>query len=464
MRYTMTGKAFFNLPTIAANRTAFTTQPDCTEDHCTSDDDDEVLANIAVGKKSLSDHSSTVSSSSASTCLPPTPPTSESRPATPTGSTTVDSDIYDYCSAKEDSPDIVLLRPKLLLTQHKRKRGRPFGSVKHNAQLLLAAQHGKLPLLSTLRTPVAPPSADPSATSFGHHAVDRATSSSFGYSSDDNSSRGTLDLIIPPPKDFQGINNPFLSQIRDPPVARSKAGAKGKKGAAGTSQIRLVRTVKRRLSARDIVIGPNMEVKRRKIRRLSGGHVEVISTSTILQTIGAPSSAKQPMRTDFKDLALSGSSSTTTHHTHGLSPPPPPPPPPMQHVFRPEEAYGIGGRRLRKRGDTNYAETRRHAANAAAIAATTSSSSSSGNAPSSSSNSTASLGVVVGATLNQIPGAGGSPVKGGAEVSLTELQSSLTMYFGAANRIANGERFAIKGRRVGVDGRNQFLIEWDTVA
>lgn len=446
MRYTMTGKSYFKLPPISPSPKGLPSLDTDKEDQFTSEDDDEVLANLAVGKKS-SDNSSTTSSVS---CLPPTPPTSESRPPTPSaGSTTIDSDIYDYCSAKEDSQDIVPLRPKLLLTQHKRKRGRPFGSVK-TAQILLATTHSHMSRKAS-KSNVAPL---PIVT------ADRAPSS-FGYSSDDNSSRGTLDLIIPPPKDFQGINNPFLSQICEPQPTdpRTKAGAKTKKGSAsGTSHIRLVRTVKRRLSARDIVIGPNMEVKRRKIRR-SSGPFEVISTSTIVQTmIGGghqPKTQHLPVRTDFKDLALSGPTGSTSS---GLSPPPPPPPPPSHHVFRPEEAYGIGGRRLRKRSDTNYAENaRRNSGNAVTLPGSTSSGSSS--------NSLAASSVVaVATTLNQIPGAGGSPVKGGAEVSLTELQSSLTMYFGAANRIANGERFSIRGRRVGMDGRNQFLIEWDTIA
>lgn len=430
MRYTMTGKAYFKLPPITAHLKGIRPlDSNSLKDDFTSEDDDEILANLAGSKKS-SDISSTTSSVS---CLPPTPPTSESRPLTPTGSTTVDSDIYEYCSAKEDSPVIVQLRPKLLLTQHKRKRGRPFGSVK--TAKLLAAQSQQMSLYSTRR-----PQSDPAYS-------DRAASSSFGYSSDDNSSRGTLDLIIPPPKDFQGINNPFLSQICDPQADQqqqpNKIG-KTKKGGGpfGTSQIRLVRTVKRRLSARDIVIGPNMEVKRRKIRR-SSGHFEVISTSTIVQTIGG-SKPHLPVRTDFKDLALS-TGAINSSSTAGLSPPPPPPPPPPpQSVFRPEEAYGIGGRRLRKRSDTNYSETRRSSGNAVPMPGT--------NTPNGSSS-----------TLNQIPGAGLSPAKGGVEASLTELQSSLTVYFGAANRIANGERFSIQGRRVGVDGRNQFLIEWHTI-
>lgn len=41
------------------------------------------------------------------------------------------------------------------------------------------------------------------------------------------------------------------------------------KAAAGAQQPRMVRTIKRRLSAKDITIGPNQEVRRRRTRRLT---------------------------------------------------------------------------------------------------------------------------------------------------------------------------------------------------
>ncbi|XP_037953776.1 polycomb protein Pcl [Teleopsis dalmanni] len=128
-------------------------------------------------------------------------------------------------------------------------------------------------------------------------------------SSDDNSSSSrstSLDLIIPPPKNFLGANNPFLMLtpkkntesnkqfinqytrtntvknncvVNIPPLDfSSKLNALNFIKAAG--QPRTVRTIKRRLSAKDITIGPNQEVRRRRTRRLNTS-VEVISTTTI---------------------------------------------------------------------------------------------------------------------------------------------------------------------------------------
>lgn len=97
-------------------------------------------------------------------------------------------------------------------------------------------------------------------------------------SSDDTSSRGTLDSIIPPPKDFRGRNNPFINdddsrpQTSTPKNGTSVISALFGNGSAAfrpDNGMRMVRTVKRRLSAKDIRIGPNMEVKRRKLKRRS---------------------------------------------------------------------------------------------------------------------------------------------------------------------------------------------------
>lgn len=43
----------------------------------------------------------------------------------------------------------------------------------------------------------------------------------------------------------------------------------------------------------------------------------------------------------------------------------------------------------------------------------------------------------------------------------TDLQSSLNLYFGAAHRILSGERFVVKGRRISLSGKVQYLIEWE---
>lgn len=54
-----------------------------------------------------------------------------------------------------------------------------------------------------------------------------------------------------------------------------------------------------------------------------------------------------------------------------------------------------------------------------------------------------------------------SPVKQEPDIDMDELKSSVNIYFGAANRIAAGERFGVKARRVGPSGKIQYLIEWE---
>lgn len=123
-------------------------------------------------------------------------------------------------------------------------------------------------------------------------------------SSDEKPSRGTLDSIIPPPRDFFGSNNPFLNDskstasniIRNMPSSSSDTSSLNNHYINGIrnnyytnvndiankkllskfdkSKVRIVRTIKRRLSAKDIVIGPNMEIKRRKMKNRTG-NIEV---------------------------------------------------------------------------------------------------------------------------------------------------------------------------------------------
>lgn len=99
-------------------------------------------------------------------------------------------------------------------------------------------------------------------------------------SGDETSSRGTLDVIIPPLKDFQGKNNPFLmSYPSKKPFSTTNIYNK-LNGKQNHHHLRfslpvnlspamgpLVRPLKRKLCEKDIVIGPNGEVKRRKFRR-----------------------------------------------------------------------------------------------------------------------------------------------------------------------------------------------------
>lgn len=53
-----------------------------------------------------------------------------------------------------------------------------------------------------------------------------------------------------------------------------------------------------------------------------------------------------------------------------------------------------------------------------------------------------------------------SPIKQNPTISLDDLKTSVNIYFGAANRIAAGEKFTIRAKRITPQGRTQYLIEW----
>ncbi|KAH8355005.1 hypothetical protein KR093_003750 [Drosophila rubida] len=248
-------------------------------------------------------------------------------------------------------------------------------------------------------------------------------------SSDENSSssRGTssLDLIIPPPANFLGRNNPFLmatpkksTQQRNVGTAVGVAGIinsifKLKHNAkhlsnielvkAGTvaQQPRMVRTIKRRLSAKDITIGPNQEVRRRRTRRLTTA-IEVINTTTI-----------NPIPSHYFPI-----------YAKDLQPPPPAP------LLPPEKP--THGRLLRQRPQKSHGgspgNSRRNSTSSTAT--NVSSSASSAGAP--------------------------APVH-----SMLDLKQSVNKYFGGAmNRIDAGESFAIRAKRRMGNGQVQYLVEW----
>lgn len=110
-------------------------------------------------------------------------------------------------------------------------------------------------------------------------------------SGDDTSSRGTLDSIIPPPANFQGKNNPFHLHAN----TKSSKGSfsitnklfnrhsLSKMNSAAASTMKnhrislpaslnpvinpVIKPLKRQLSEKDLVIGPNGEIKRKKNRK-----------------------------------------------------------------------------------------------------------------------------------------------------------------------------------------------------
>lgn len=217
----------------------------------------------------------------------------------------------------------------------------------------------------------------------------RSLDSEICDSSDDTSSKSTLDLIIPRPDNFRGFNNPFHSNYRsDAKMAEKmnefvrRSGGGGGTNLNGTKfpEVRIVRTIKRRLSAKDILLGPNQEFKRRKIqKRRKSSDVEVISE--IIQPINMPLPQYIPVRTE-----------SNSNFSRSSMPMP----------------FG-----LKSSASTIKAQ------------------------PVSTANS-----IKIDSVIN-------SPKK------------SISLYFGAKNRIENGEKFTIMAKRITFDGKEQYLLEWE---
>ncbi|XP_034841456.1 polycomb protein Pcl [Maniola hyperantus] len=249
-------------------------------------------------------------------------------------------------------------------------------------------------------------------------------SSSFNHevesSGDETSSRGTLDAIIPPLKDFQGKNNPFLMKNTYPSKTPFSSNMNLYNKQNGRSQYHsrfslpnqlnplmgpMIRPLKRKLSEKDIVIGPNGEVKRRKYRR-PRKHLQLQLNKSCPLPDDASKTAQMP--TENGDVT-----------------------PPAAHSMNNVKFHG---RRLRQRPEKNYYENaRRNTTNSA-----------------SSNNSVKSLQL--------------SPHKassGTAEVDarqLSALKSSVQSYFRA------GQTFRVLARRVAPGHPPAYLIEWDSAS
>jgi hypothetical protein len=143
------------------------------------------------------------------------------------------------------------------------------------------------------------------------------------------------------------------------------------------AEVRIVRTIKRRLSAKDILLGPNQEVKRRKIsKRRKSTDVEVISE--IIQPINMPLPTYIPVRTENTTSIIRSTSTVSLR--------------PKSEFLKPQAS------------------------------------------PVSS--------IKMDSVMN-------SPKK------------NINLYFGAKNRVENGEKFTIMAKRITFDGKEQYLVEWD---
>ncbi|XP_050665325.1 metal-response element-binding transcription factor 2 isoform X2 [Leptidea sinapis] len=236
-------------------------------------------------------------------------------------------------------------------------------------------------------------------------------------SGDETSSRGTLDAIIPPLKDFQGKNNPFLMQNSSTSKTLSSHmnvyNRQSSKVNSYNSRFSLpshlnpfagamVRPLKRKLSEKDIVIGPNGEVKRRKYRR-PRKHLQLQLNKSC------------PLPDESKTAVTSTENGDAT--------------PPISHNINNVKFHG---RRLRQRQEKNYYENARRNTSNNAI----------------NNNSVKSLQLSPHKTNNGV-----------GEVNaqqLSELKSSVQSYFRA------GQTFTLLARRVSPGLPTAYLIEWDS--
>lgn len=231
-------------------------------------------------------------------------------------------------------------------------------------------------------------------------------------SGDETSSKSTLDLIIPPPKDFKGQNNPFLTLLRGNNYEQNK---KRRSKDAITLPLPLtavipggpiVRPMKRQLSEKDICIGPNGEVKRRRLRR---GRISQLAAYTVGQPTASKTAAVVPVRPDAKEWGQRNVRTSLNNQTS-----------PTGSQIGNCVDYALNARRMKQKQDKGQEKEK----------------------------------------SSNPPTPKHSPVKQEPDIDMDDLKSSVNIYFGAANRIAAGERFIVKAKRVLPTGKLQYLMEW----
>lgn len=249
-------------------------------------------------------------------------------------------------------------------------------------------------------------------------------------SGDETSSRGTLDSFIPPPKDFEGKNNPFSDLVGTPCSLNQ--------GNSSTplpynqcpitlplpltpviSQPPVMRPAKRQLSEKDIIVDRNGQVKRRRQHRRGRPSQQQLQQQfqhTASKTAAILPARNNEVKSEFaRNLRSSynGASSSASSQIGNCV------------------DYALNGRRLRQRQNNDKLPP-----------------------PDSQQQRKSSM--------PSSPKC--SPVKQSApDISLDDLKSSVNIYFGAANRIAAGEKFVIKAKRIGPNGQTQYLIEWEGI-
>ncbi|XP_047367512.1 uncharacterized protein LOC124956131 [Vespa velutina] len=254
-------------------------------------------------------------------------------------------------------------------------------------------------------------------------------------SGDETSSRGTLDSFIPPPKDFEGKNNPFrnLSDLLGTPCSLNQASSSTPLPynqcpitlplplTPVIAQPPVVRPTKRQLSEKDIIIDRNGQVKRKRQHRRGRPSQQQQQLQQQFQHTASKTATILPARYNevknefVRNLrsSFNGASSSASSQIGNCV------------------DYALNGRRLRQRQSSEKLPPPDPQ-------------------PQKKCNTSSSPKC--------------SPMKQSTpDISLDDLKSSVNIYFGAANRIAAGEKFVIKAKRVGPNGQTQYLIEWESL-